>query len=110
MAKQLAKRHFRSFSRTVFRTIEASRLYRSLASKPVFIRIALALPIFLFGIIAWLTPIPGGVVILVLSAAMLFPMRTVRSWVARMMHRSRILSLYAWWLRRRHGNRNRSTK
>lgn len=39
---------------------------------------------------------------MVLAGVILFPLKSFRSWIHRVAHRSRVLSLYARWMQWRH--------
>jgi hypothetical protein len=102
MAKQLAKKRFSRFARTAFAAIERNATYRWIAARSVPIRLLIAAPVFVFGLFAWLTPVPGGVAMLLLSGAIVLPIKSFRSWFYRATHRSRALSVYARWMQWRH--------
>jgi uncharacterized membrane protein len=88
------KKNYRQKFREIFAQIRDHRLYQKIMDLPMWIRITLAIFLFLFGIVGLLTPIPAGWVMIMASGVLIFGLHTVKKKSIRLFFMLRLHRIY----------------
>ncbi len=85
-----SKKTYRTYLRNIFYRVRIHPWYQRLMMLPLWIRMGLAIFLFLFGIVGLLTPIPAGWIMILLSCVLVFGLRAVRRYSTGLFFRLRL--------------------
>lgn len=85
----------------LFYQVENHSWYKTLWNFPLFIRMTIGGLFFLYGLLAFLTPLPAGILFLILGGFLIFGKDTTRVYTLRMIYFFRLHILFGkillWW-------------
>lgn len=98
---RMPKKLFIKKIHNLFSQVEIHPWYQTLWTFPIFVRMSIGFSFFLYGLIALFSPLPGGVIFLILGGFLLFWKNKTRAFFLRTIYFLRLHILFSkillWW-------------